>query len=298
MPGRKLHDVLRWGNKIGLLSMLVFATTLTQAANALGGTPDASSKPLILGYFPVVSTVALFKRFSPLRDYLAEALGRPVVLQTAKDFPTFVSRTDARRYDLVVTAPHFALRATDSGKYVVRATVSKDVQQLFVVRSDSPVSTIADLAGKNIATPPTSALMTMMGKRYLMDAGLVGDRQPVYRPFTSHNAANQAVIAKEMDAAIASSNIIQKAIKRGDALRILAWGETLPNMAMLVASDLDGALGARVSEILVGMKNSKHGQQVLKQIAFPGYRVVSAQDYEAARIYMEKAAASFDGADK
>jgi phosphonate transport system substrate-binding protein len=213
-------------------------------------------------------------------------------MQTAKDFPTFLKRTDGRSYDIVVTAPHFAVRASDSGKYVVRATLVKDVQQLFVVRKDSPVKTIQQLAGKAIATPPKSALMTMMGKRYLKDAGLTGNKQPAYRSFTSHNAANQAVLGKEMDAAIASSNIIKKAIQRGEQLRILEGGNKLPNMALLVASDLDGQLGEQVQEILVGMKKSEKGKQVLKQVSFPGYRAVTARDYEPARPYMEQAAAN------
>jgi len=134
--------------------------------------------------------------------------------------------------------------------------------------------------------------MTMMGKRYMEDAGLTGYKQPQYRAFTSHNAANQSVLAKETDAAIASSNIIRKAIKRGDDIRILEKGNKLPNMALLVAKDLDNELGERLTTILINMKKSEKGRQVLKQVSFPGYRAVSAKDYEPARPYMEQLAAN------
>jgi len=277
---------------LALLVPVIFALGLATGSQAASeNTVSAEHKnALKLGFFPIISTVALFKRFSPLRDYLSEALGRPVILQTAKDFPTFLKRTDARSYDLVVTAPHFAVRASDSGKYEIRATHIKDVQQLFVVHKDSPIKNIQQLTGKNIATPPNPALMTMMGKRFLKDAGLTGKKQPVYRPFTSHNAANQALLAREVDAAIASSNVIQKAIKHGDPLRILKGGNKLPNMATLVASDMDAELSNRIIKILIGMKDSKKGRQVLKQISLPFYRTVSAKDYEPARPYMEQAA--------
>lgn len=245
----------------------------------------SQEKPLILGFFPIVSTVALYKRFTPLVGYLSDRLGRPVRLLTAKDFPTFAQRTAARRYDIVVTAPHFAVRAADSGRYQIRAASVKPVQQLFVVRADSPIRSLEQLAGVRIATPPKPALMTLMGKDLLRQAGLSDDRAPVYHAFTSHNAANQALLAGEVDAAIASSNIIGKALQRGEPLRILGEGLKLPNMPTLVATDLPKALAERVEQILLEMQQTTAGQRVLKQIGFPGYRAVTLADYEPVRPY-------------
>ncbi|MDX1810680.1 MAG: phosphate/phosphite/phosphonate ABC transporter substrate-binding protein [Gammaproteobacteria bacterium] len=273
----------------GLAGILIFCVVIEASASGNHSSPENNKEPLTLGFFPIISTVALFKRFAPLRDYLSNELGRPVVLETARDFPTFLKRTDQRRYDIVVTAPHFAVRAADSGKYVVRATHVKDVEQLFIVRKDSEIKSVSDLAGKTIATPPRSALMTMMGKQYLKEAGLTGDKQPKFLAFTTHNAANEAVIGGEVDAAIASSNIIKKALKQRKPVRILSKGLTLTNMATLVATDLDGEIGEAVTETLVKMKNTETGKQVLKQISFPGFKRVTAKDYEPARPYMEQA---------
>ena len=267
---------------------LFLTFSIVQATYAEPMPSGNEEKPLTLGFFPIISTVALYKRFSPLRDYLSETLGRKVVLVTAKDFPTFYERTAQGKYDIVVTAPHFAVSAADSGKYVIRATLIKDVQQLIVVKDSSPVTAIKQLGGKVIATPPEDALMTMMGKRFLADAGLTGTSQPSYRAFNSHNAANQALLGDEVDAAIASSNIIAKAIKRGEPLRILDRGLKLPNMATMVAKNLDAEIGDQIVQILIAMTSSEKGKDVLQRIDFPGYRAVSAQDYELARPYMEQ----------
>lgn len=255
------------------------------------GQGAADTRALSLGFFPIISTVALYKRFAPLRDYLAEMLQRPVNMATAKDFPTFLQRSDARQYDIVITAPHFALRAADSGKYRIRAALQGEVYQLLVVRNDSPLATLDQLAGKKIATPPPDALMTMIGRRALAVAGLTGKRAPVYRAYASHNAANEALLAREVDAAIASSNVIKKAKGKGAPFRILGRSFKLPNMATLVASDLDPELGERIMQILVNMNTTAKGQQVLRQIRFPGYREVkSPAEYEPVRPYMELAA--------
>ena len=249
---------------------------------------DSQTRPLTFGYFPIISTVALYKRFSPLRDYLSVHLERPVTLHTAKDFPTFVKRTDAREYDILVTAPHFAVRAADSGKYRIRATLVSDVQQLVIVRKNSKFKHVSELAGKRIATPPRRALMTMMGVEYLKKAGLTGEKTPQYQPFVSHNAANEALLAGQVDAAIASTNIVKKAIAHGAELRIISRGLKLPNMATLVATDMDAQIGDQIVNILVDMVNSAEGKQTLKKISFPGYRAVNASVYEAARPYLEQ----------
>ena len=261
---------------------------MASSVRAMDFDTRTGAQTLTLGYFPLISTVALFKRFAPLSDYLSESLGRPVVLKTAKDFPTFVERTDNRAYDIVVTAPHFAVRASDSGKYRIRATVVEKVQQLIVVRGDSPVTDISALAGKRVSTPPKRALMTMMGVQHLIESGLTADRAPVYREFISHNAANEAVLAGEVDAAIASSNIIKQAIKRGKPLRIISRGPRLANMATLIATDLDREIGDRVVNILAGMEGNPRGRDVLKQIRFSGYRAANAADYEPARPYLRQ----------
>jgi ABC-type phosphate/phosphonate transport system substrate-binding protein len=57
-----------------------------------------------------------------------------------------------------------------------------------------------------------------------------------------------------------------------------------------VASDMDPKLADRIVQILVNMKNTEKGRQVLKQIGFPGYRAVqSPVEYEPVRPYMEQA---------
>lgn len=274
----------RKGWKVAWLTACLLMTSTTRAAL------PASNAPISLGFFPIISTVALYKRFAPLRDYLAQQLNRPVNLETAKDFPTFLRRTDKREYDIVVTAPHFAVRAADSGKYRIRAALLGKVYQLLVVRKDSPIRAVDQLAGRPIATPPNDALMTMIGKRLLASDGLTGKRSPVFRAYVSHNAANQALLGGEVDAAIASSNVIKKAMGKGVRFRILKRSFQLPNMATLIATDVDPALAKRIVNILVNMKKTAEGRAVLKKIRFPGYRrVKSAAEYESVRPYMEQA---------
>ena len=127
--------------------------------------------------------------------------------------------------------------------------------------------------------------MTMLGKQFLSDAGLSGKKSPLYRSFTSHNAATEALLGDEVDAVIASTNIIKKALIRGEPLNVIAYGLKLPNMATMVATDKNAEFGDKLVQVLVDMVKTEKGKKVLKAIAFPGYRAVSLLDYEPARPY-------------
>ena len=269
---------------VGILFSLLLAIPAMAEVNK---SPVAEEKrALTLGFFPIISTVALYKRFGPLAKYLSEELNRPVLLKTAKNFPTFVKRTKQRAYDIAITAPHFAVKANDSGAYNIRATLISNVQQLVVVQKQSSISSITELSGRLVSTPPQKALMTKMGKDMFRTAGLSGDLAPMYKSFTSHNAANEAVLAGETVAAIASSNVIKKSLKRGDALKIIGKGLEFPNMATIIAADIDKKIGSKVVDVLVNMKQTEKGRAVLKKISFPGYRPVKAEEYEVVRPYL------------
>ena len=238
-----------------------------------------------MGVFPIVSGVALFKRFAPLKDYLANELGRELVLETARDFPTFVQRTAERRYDIVITAPHFSLLAADSGDYRIVARSKRDLVSLIVVAKTSAITDLSQLAGQVIATPPASALVTRYGKDYLAGKGLKGDKAPEYRAYKSHNAAYEAVLVKHAAAALVSNNAVNKALDKGVPLRVIDTLPPLPTMPTLVATDLPKAFAQQVERALVTMEDTARGRAVLKEVGFPGYWSARVEDYEPVRPY-------------
>jgi phosphonate transport system substrate-binding protein len=239
------------------------------------------SGALVLGVLPSISPVALFRRFSPLRDYLSKSLGREVVLDTAPDFNEFARRTAVRRYDIVLTAPHFVAPALASGSYRPQVTPTEPLAAVVVVAANGPLISVDDLAGRVVATPPAEALVTMVGRQVLVRRGLVAQRAPTYWEYRTHNAAYQAVIGGEAAAAIISANILNKALGEGAALRTLDRSDDLPGVGILTASDLPEDLQQQIGATFLGMSQTDDGRKVLEQINHPGYRVVRSEEYAA-----------------
>lgn len=242
-------------------------------------------KPLILGVLPFRSPVALLKRFSPLRDYLQQKLGVPVIMETASNFDEFVIRTDARRYDFVLTAPHFTLLALDSGKYDVQATYIKPLAAGISVRRDSNIRYLSQLEGKIISTPPEIAIITIAGKSYLKNHL---KSQAQYIKYESHNASLDAMLAGNSVAAIASLNPTRQYIQRDIPLRIIATTPPLPGMGLLAAKDLNSDLIVKYKNALINMKTDPDGKTALKKMGYSGYRATSKQEFESTRNFLKK----------
>ncbi len=241
---------------------------------------------LVFGLLPSESVTTKFRRYAPLREYLQKRLGQEVVLETARDFRAFRRRTLNGQYDLLETAPHFVPEAIDSGHYVVLTTIVKPLTAEVVVRADSPYRAPADLAGALVATPSPSAVITRIGKEALEAAGLVGPSAPRYVTFPTHNAAYAAVLGHAAEAALISVNVYNKARRQHQPLRSIGSSRAIPNMSILAARRLPLALRERLQGILAGMRDDPAGRRVLREMAYPGYRMATPEEFESLREYL------------
>lgn len=277
---------LRVARKVLLISAMIVCFSITaNAAKPAAGV--ASTKPLIFGLLPSESAVTKFRRYAPLRDYLSLKLKRPIVLETARNFPEFLRRTSTRRYDFLETAPHFVPQAIDSGHYRVLTTIIQPLSAQVVVRKDSAWRSLKQLAGKKVATPSPKAIITKVGIATFSKLGLRDKHSPVYITYQTHNAAYEAVLGRQADAAIISVNVFNKAIKQGEPLRSIGASRSFPNMSILGAANMPKALRQKLRTTLSNMVRDKDGQKVLRQTAYPGYRPATKAEFAPLRRYMK-----------
>ncbi len=257
----------------GILCLAVVTGSVTASEN---------SKSLKMGFMPMTGSAATLTRFAPLKDYLAEKLGEKVQLQSAGNLKTFVARTARGEYDIVFTAPHLAVQAADSGHYEVVARLNRDLVSLIVVNVDSGITSIAQLPGQKVATPPAHSAISLVGRAYLT-SNL--SKPPRYRVYPSHDAAYEAVMLGEINAGVVSTEAARRAQKVGIPLQEIASTPPLPGMAVLVSRRLTPAQQKKIQQALVDMDKTAVGKNVLKSLALPGFRAASNQTYEVMRPY-------------
>jgi phosphonate transport system substrate-binding protein len=243
-----------------------------------------------MGVFPRRNATETTKLFTPLADYLSEQLGRKVTLVTAKDFESFWQGVKEQRYDIVHYNQYHYIRSART--YHVIAHIEEfgksTIAGAIYARKDSGITELTQLRGRSILIGGgEDAMIAYIVNRYLLQqAGLKKD------DFKSRFAINppNAVLAlyqRQADAAGAGADVMDLPVVKSaintDELTILAESAPLLQLPWAVKRDMPSNLRASIQSILVHLKNSDAGQQVLKAAVMTGMGKADDKDYDPHR---------------
>lgn len=155
---------------------------------------------LRMGVFPYLSPSQLIEQQEPLRRFIEATLGRPVVLSSAPDFPSFVKRTQQGEYDLVVTAPHMARLAQKRDGWQVVAMSGQQTATTIVVRKESPLARLEDLRGKRLAVGSRHSVTYLLAEEALGKKRLKLGRDVLVQETASFSNVLQSVLVGEVEA--------------------------------------------------------------------------------------------------
>lgn len=245
---------------------------------------SAKHSGLKLGILPSENPVTMFKRLAPLREYLTLHLRERINLETARDFQQFIERSAAGSYDILLTAPHLALLAHDSGKYDVIASFYRPLTTVFVVAKGSHIHSLKELKGARIAAAPEQAIVTMVGRETLRPVVDLTTIQFQYH--RNHTSAFYALRGGEADVAMVA-NLIYRINRHQMPLRVIGSSHDFPGIGVLVLKSKSAEFKARLSDILTHMRESTDGLVVLKKINQPGYSAATIEQFEVLRPYLK-----------
>lgn len=248
----------------GLIALLCLLTGTARAAPA---------GDLVMGVFPFLSSRQMLEQFTPLKDHLAQALGRPVELQSAPDYKTFIERTSSGDYDLIIDAPHLARLAQKRDGYRLLAQSGYKVEFLVVTRKDSTIQSLADLRGRAVAIGARQSLTHMLLGHELMKSGLVLGKDVLYLDTATFSNVLQAVIRG--DAAVGALTALvwngAPAEARNELRELFRQKDIGPGLVLLAHPRLDDATLRKAKDALFSFKDTPPGKayfEKTKQIDF------------------------------
>lgn len=241
---------------------------------------------LSIGIMPFNSALALVKTHQPLRLALEEKLGRPVVVFSAPDYPTFVRESLAGRYDILITGPHFAVLSMEKG-YVPLVHYRAPLQPIFVVRSDAAIAGAEELKGRRIALSSRFSISSIGGIKWLADRGLHVGTDFQVAEYPTHGAAVAAVVVGDADAALTTHTPLKQVPADIQArVRILPSEVRVPHLMTLAHERLGSAGIAALRKALGEFASSEAGQRFFQSTGYQGYDTVSAADIDALKPYV------------
>ncbi|HED34717.1 MAG TPA: phosphate/phosphite/phosphonate ABC transporter substrate-binding protein [Gammaproteobacteria bacterium] len=274
------------------LQILVFSVLMCLYSSASQSTerrPCAEFAPLTFGVLPFVSARRLVERFAPLANYLTQALASEVRLETAPDFVAFVQRTsEAHRYDILFTAPHFYSSASNAGYRLVARVDSPGMRALIVVPEHSEIKRVSDLPGKRMSTLDSKSLASLLVKKHLRENAIdpENDLTIIYTP--THNASLLSAYHGVTDAAALMRPPYEAASKKvRESMRIIAETERAPHMPISVAGKISQSCTADIRRVLLSMSLTAKGREVLKHNRFSGFSEAQAEEYESMKNLMQ-----------
>jgi phosphonate transport system substrate-binding protein len=273
--------LLRRGVIALLLLLLLFSSALSFATDSL-----------VVGVFPRRDAAISAKLFRPLALYLERELAVPVSLELSPDFDSFLVNLKKRHYDLVHLNPFDYLSAHDELGY--DALVQNEefgeatIKGAIYVRHDSGITSLAQLKGKNIlfGGGPRAMMSYLVPTYLLQQAGLKkGDYEETY----AINPPN-AVIAtylRRSDAGGAGEVVRRLPVvsSRIDVsqLKIIAESQPLPHLPWAVKNELPSELKQRLETLLIGLKQTEEGREILKHARLSAFNPATDKDYDAHR---------------
>jgi phosphonate transport system substrate-binding protein len=224
----------------------------------LGSSPSMAGEntELTLGVFPYVSPGQLATFHTPLKDYLAKSLERPVSLVTAPDFNKFVERTSQGQYDIIITAPHLGRFAETHDGYKRLAQTGHFVQGIFLARKDSNIQRIEDLRGKSVMIAQPISIIYQMAVQVLREKGLVPGESVTVIETRTHNNAMYAPLRGEADASVTGTLLWQVLEdEQKDQMRVIGTTAEAPGFLLMANKRLPANDIEKIKALLLNYHN-------------------------------------------
>ena len=246
---------------------------------------------LHIGLVPERDIFRLRKRYQVLTEYLGKRLGRPVDVVTVNTYQTVLQDFAERKIDAAFLGSLVAVLTVDRlgacvlVKPVDEAGVST-YRGVIIVRQDSPLQKVEDLAGRSVAMVKTTYAADLFPIWEMHRTDINHGATPPKKVWVgTHDEAILETLSGRVDAgAVKNLRLDAYEASHPEArIRRLATSEPVANDAFVVRADLAETLGVQLRDVMLAMDKDPEGVKALA--GFGAVRFVSCSTDEYAPIY-------------
>jgi phosphate/phosphite/phosphonate ABC transporter binding protein len=255
-------------------------------------TQDASSDLLRMGIIPLESPAIMFRKFSPLAEYLSKKLGRRVDLKVAVDFQGAIEDIGKGITQFCFMTPSTYIEAHMKYGVSVLGKALRDGKpfqhSVIIARSDSPVNEIRDIKGRSFAFGDLHSTSShIVPRAMLLDEGVdVKDLQS-YNYLGHHDDVVKAVLKGDFEAGAVMESIAYK--YKGQGIKFVKISDEIPEFNICISKNIDVTILNKLKGAFISLSpDSAEGAAILKSIneSYTGFVESSDEEYDGIKQMM------------
>ena len=216
----------------------------------------------------------LVRSWVPLLKHLSEKSGVTLMFETANSIPDFEKFLESEKADFAYMNPSQYVSFHKNGYSALAHARDRYIRGIMVVRKDSAIQSLEDLAGKHLAFPAPSAFAaSLLTRVHLREQNV--NFTPAY--LGSHDAVYEGVARGTY---VAGGGIWRtfRAAKREwqNSLRVLFETKKFTPHAVAVHSRVPKKISESVQKALLALEKADAGVPLLERLQLKGW--VAAED--------------------
>jgi phosphonate transport system substrate-binding protein len=253
----KLRD-FRWLAAVALFASAPWAQALVFAVNE--------------GVTYRVPAEEIRAKYAAIAADLSKILKQPVSIEPIGDYPSLKRGLAEKSYDLAMVHPaHISIAAIKNPGYKLVAVTKGflEYRASFLVKADSPVTTLADLKGRKLGAPDEDSITAWMVRATLRDA--IGDPKLVATTYTRYQDAVPFFVENNLTqaGATASNAVVKDWLAKGG--KVMFKSKPVPIKHIIASPNLSAEQVEKVREYLLGLDGSEEGRKKLEPTKFQGF---------------------------
>ncbi|MHC1784976.1 MAG: phosphate/phosphite/phosphonate ABC transporter substrate-binding protein [Anaerolineaceae bacterium] len=242
---------------------------------------------------PLFNPVKLVQAYQPLIDYLNRNLkGAQLELEASRDYADFEEKYGARKPELLLPNPWQTLQAMKVGYHVIAmAGEPQDFMGIFVVRKDSGIKIPADLKGKAVSYPSSTALAACIMPQYYLYQHGINVNTDIENRFVGSQESSIMNVHLGLTSAGATWPPPWRAFQKdhpqeASQLTVIWETESLINNSVMVRDDIPVEVVDQIRELLAGLDETVEGKSILAGMETARFSLSSDKDYDVVRQYI------------
>ncbi|HEY5603268.1 MAG TPA: phosphate/phosphite/phosphonate ABC transporter substrate-binding protein [Gammaproteobacteria bacterium] len=241
------------------------------------------------GVFPFMPMPALIKYYNSVSSDFTRLVNKRVIAQSRPTYKLFSEEIAKETYDIIFIQP-FDYPLAHKHHYRPLARRADDLDAILVVKIDSDINSITDLAGKTLASPPLESAITVVMTKELKKAGLDAEKTIDMIHTDNHFSCMQLVLAGKVDACSTTTPVLvhwEESQLKKKKLKVVHQSGAIPDTLYMAHERVPVPDQEKFKQAILSWDKRPEGKMILKTFAVTSFVEVKDSDYDVIRNFFK-----------